>query len=133
MIAKTYRFFSGTKNLSVGSILFILSFNVCIVVLGLLVTFCRFAMGGIFTTNIYAEHKTFGNHKTVCGERNPAYCKCAVMCSLYFVRHYNSFFTQPIKRSNSPFFSMWSIVVEPLSITSPLSLLVTICRFIIPS
>jgi len=44
------------------------------------VTFCRFAMGGLFTTNVDAEHKTFGYHKTVCGARNPAYCKCAVMC-----------------------------------------------------
>jgi len=30
-------------------------------------TVCRFGMGGIFTTNAYAEHKTFGYHKTVCG------------------------------------------------------------------
>lgn len=43
-------------------------------------TFCRFAMGGLFTTNIYAEHKTFGNKKAVCGVRNHAYCKCAVSC-----------------------------------------------------
>jgi len=28
--------------------------------LRLLVTFCRFAMGGIFTTELYAEHRTFG-------------------------------------------------------------------------
>jgi len=35
-------------------------------------------MGGIFTTELYAEHKTFGYHKTVCGARNPAYCKCDV-------------------------------------------------------
>ena len=26
----------------------------------IITTFCRFAMGGIFTTNVYAEHKTFG-------------------------------------------------------------------------
>jgi hypothetical protein len=26
------------------------------------VTFCRFAMGGLFTTNVYAVHKTFGYH-----------------------------------------------------------------------
>ena len=26
------------------------------------ITFCRFAMGGIFTTELYAEHKTFGYH-----------------------------------------------------------------------
>ena len=25
-------------------------------------TFCRFAMGGIFTTELDAEHKTFGYH-----------------------------------------------------------------------
>lgn len=41
-------------------------------------------------------HKTYGYHKTVCRERNPAYCKCAVggsvtfrsrqVHSLYFVR-----------------------------------------------
>ncbi len=48
---------------------------------GLQVTFCRFAMGGILTTELYAEHKTFGYHKTVCGARNPAYCKCAVIAS----------------------------------------------------
>jgi hypothetical protein len=36
------------------------------------VTFCRFAMGGIFTTELYAEHKT------VCGTRNPCFCKYAV-------------------------------------------------------
>jgi hypothetical protein len=41
-------------------------------------TVCRFAMGGIFTTELYEEHKTFGYLKTVCGARNPAYCKCAV-------------------------------------------------------
>jgi len=40
----------------------------------------RFAMGGIFSTNVDAEHKTFGYHKALCGERNPAYCKCAVAC-----------------------------------------------------
>ena len=47
-------------------------------------TFCRFAMGGIFTTNVGADHKTFGYHKTVCGARNPAYCKCAVTCCRFF-------------------------------------------------
>jgi hypothetical protein len=26
------------------------------------VTVCRFAMGGIFTTELYAEHKTFSYH-----------------------------------------------------------------------
>lgn len=48
---------------------------------------CRFAMGGIFTTKLYAEHKTFGYHQTVCGVRNPAYCKCAVICrfSVYLI------------------------------------------------
>ena len=49
-------------------------------------TFCRFAMGGIFTTELYAEHKTFGYHETVCGARNPAYCKCAVTCWRSVVR-----------------------------------------------
>src|SRR5690554_2510213 len=38
-------------------------------------------MGGIFTTELDAEHKIFGYHKTVCGARNPAYCKCAVSSS----------------------------------------------------
>ena len=51
-------------------------------------TVCRFAMGGIFTTDVYAEHKTFGYHKTVCEARNPAYCKCAVICWRSFHRHY---------------------------------------------
>jgi len=41
----------------------------------------RFAMGGFFTTNVYAEHKTFGYHKTVCRAQNPAYCKCVVIAS----------------------------------------------------
>jgi hypothetical protein len=47
----------------------------------LLLTVCRFAMGGIFSTNVDAENKTFGYHKTVCGARNPAYRKCAVSSS----------------------------------------------------
>ena len=46
-------------------------------------TVCRFAMGGIFTTKLYPESKTFGYHKTICGERNPAYCKCAVSGCFY--------------------------------------------------
>src|SRR5690554_2017094 len=46
-------------------------------------SFCRFAMGGIFTTELYAEHQTFSYHKTVCGARNPAYCKCAVISRFY--------------------------------------------------
>jgi hypothetical protein len=37
-------------------------FNLGTVAVRLPVTFCRFAMGGIFTTNVYAEHKTFGYH-----------------------------------------------------------------------
>ena len=41
-------------------------------------TFCRFAMGGLFTSNVYTEHETQGYNKTVFGARNPAYCKCAV-------------------------------------------------------
>ncbi len=49
------------------------------VVIALPLTFGRFAMGGIFTTELYAEHETFGYRKTVCGARSPAYCKCAVM------------------------------------------------------
>jgi hypothetical protein len=36
--------------------------------------------------------------------------------------HYSSPFTQYIKRSTMPFFSMKAIVLEPLSIISPLSL-----------
>jgi len=51
-----------------------------------MITFCRFAMGGLFTTKVDAEHKTFGYHKTVCIARNPAYCKCAVI-SRYFCCH----------------------------------------------
>ena len=52
-------------------------------VLCLLPTFGRFAMGGLFSTNVHAEHKTFCYHKTVCGVRNPAYCKCAVTCCAF--------------------------------------------------
>ena len=44
------------------------------------ITVCRFAMGGLFSTNVYAENRTSFKHKIVCGERNPAYCKCAVIC-----------------------------------------------------
>jgi hypothetical protein len=59
-----------------------------LVLLKWLITFCRFAMGGLFSTNVYAEHRTFGYHKTVCGARNPAYCKCAVSGSGFFIsRH----------------------------------------------
>ena len=47
-------------------------------------TVCRFAMGGLFTTNVYTEYKIFGYHKCVCGERNPAYCKCAVSGSGFY-------------------------------------------------
>ena len=36
--------------------------SVIVVVLKLVLTFCRFAMGGIFATELYAEHKTFGYH-----------------------------------------------------------------------
>jgi hypothetical protein len=46
-------------------------------------TFCRFAMGGLFSTNVHSEHCTFGYHKIVCGARNPAYCKCAVEPTSY--------------------------------------------------
>jgi hypothetical protein len=35
--------------------------------------------GGVFTTNVYAEHKTFGYHKAVCEARNPAFWVGAVM------------------------------------------------------
>ncbi len=59
---------------------FVFGFGV-VVFLYLMVTFCRFAMGGIFTTNIDSEHKTFGYHKTVKRRRNPAYCQCAVIVS----------------------------------------------------
>src|ERR1051326_3293596 len=48
-----------------------------IVFLQLVLTVCRFAMGGLFTTNVDVEHKTFCYHKIVCGARSPAYCKCA--------------------------------------------------------
>ncbi len=41
-------------------------------------------MGGIFTSNVDAEYKTFGYYKTVRGEKNTAYCKCAVMGWFYF-------------------------------------------------
>ena len=52
--------------------------------------------GGLFSTNVDAEHKTFSYHKTLCGarpyrtdtfgrERNPAYCKGAVSGWFYFV------------------------------------------------
>ena len=52
-------------------------------------TFCRFAMGGLFSTKVHSEHCTLFNHKTVCGARNPAYCKCAVRRSYVglFVSH----------------------------------------------
>ena len=56
-------------------------FQGCTVFLRLGITVCRFAMGGIFSTNVYAEHKTFGYHKNVCGVRYPAYCKCAVQAT----------------------------------------------------
>ena len=39
---------------------FVCQFNVSTVAIGFPVTVCRFAMGGIFTNNFYAEHKTFG-------------------------------------------------------------------------
>ena len=48
------------------------------------ITFCRFAMGGIFTTNVHSEDWTFCNHKCVIEARHPAYCKCAVMPSPFF-------------------------------------------------
>ena len=47
-------------------------------------TFCRFAIGGLFSTNVHSEHSTFINHKAVCGARNPAYCKDAVSGSFPF-------------------------------------------------
>jgi len=34
----------------------------------------------IFTTNVDAENQTLINRKYVCGARNPAYCKYAVIC-----------------------------------------------------
>ena len=36
-----------------------------------LVTFCRFAMGGIFTTNVDAQHKTSGYHKLSAEHKTP--------------------------------------------------------------
>jgi lysophospholipase L1-like esterase len=52
----------------------------------LLLTFCRFAMGGLFSTNVHSENLTFCNLRQLadCGARNPAYCKCAVSGSLFF-------------------------------------------------
>jgi hypothetical protein len=38
----------------------------------------RVSMGGLFSTNVYAEHKAFGYHKTVFGTRNPAFWVGAV-------------------------------------------------------
>jgi len=38
-------------------------------------------MGGFFATELYAEHKTFGYHKTVFEKRNPAFWVGAVVCS----------------------------------------------------
>lgn len=49
-------------------------------------TFCRFAMGGIFTINVYAEHKTFGYHKSVCGALNRQFLVGAVMRSFFLPR-----------------------------------------------
>ena len=42
-------------------------------------TFCRLAMGGLFSTKVSSENGTFGYHKTVKRRRNPAYCQCAVI------------------------------------------------------
>ena len=47
----------------------------------LLITFCRLAMGGLFSTEVYSENRTFDYHKTVKRRRNPAYCQCAVTSS----------------------------------------------------
>src|SRR5690606_23312049 len=45
------------------------------------ITFCRFAMGGLFSTNVQSENCTSFNHKCVIEARHPAYCKCAVSSS----------------------------------------------------
>lgn len=73
-------------------------------------------MGGIFTTELYAEHKTFGYHQTVCGARNPAYCKCAVsgwandqakMCHCMFFCHEKNGFTF-LTNAKKKLFMPWS-------------------------
>jgi hypothetical protein len=65
----------------------IFSFNGLIPLLGLYITFCRLAMGGLFSTKFSSENWTFCYHKTVKRRRNPAYCQCAVSCCLSF-RHF---------------------------------------------
>jgi len=35
----------------------------------------------------FAKQQTFCNHKTICGARNPAYCKCAVKSSAFVCQH----------------------------------------------
>jgi len=64
--------------LNVDFYVFILLFFKSSVCLQCQLTVCRFAMGGIFTTELYAENWTFNYHKTVWGARNPVYSKSAV-------------------------------------------------------
>ena len=47
------------------------------------ITFCRFAIGGFFTSFVAAENYTLINYKIVCRARNPANWKCAVMPSAF--------------------------------------------------
>ena len=52
------------------------------------VTFCRFAMGGIFTTNVDAENQILINHKYVCGALNRHFCQTRVTSRIFFCCQY---------------------------------------------
>ncbi len=56
-----------------------------VVVIALGITFCRFAMGGLFTTNVDAENQTLINHKCVCGALNRHFCQTRVIGCPSFV------------------------------------------------
>jgi hypothetical protein len=49
-----------------------------------LVNVCRFAMGGLFITNVQSEHCTFCNHNIVCGERNPPIANVLLVACFIF-------------------------------------------------
>ena len=60
--------------------------------LGLLITVCGLAKGGIFSTKVHTKHKCLFNHKSFYEARNPAFCQTAVSSSgSLFFRHFDSF------------------------------------------
>ena len=98
------------------------------------ITIFRLAMGGIFTIELYAEHKTFGYHnpdsyRDVKRRRNPAYCQCAVTgwrylchdCSVFFRVSFGKFSILLFVFNFSGFFDHYFIIYH-ITILSFLSL-----------